>query len=392
MNRTSRITALIMAAALSCAADAALNDTGMTQCRKGDKTWSANCESSGQDAQYGRDVESPFPGDGVAGFSFKKVCHSGERAGEGSCPVDPSLGAGNDEWGCTEDDVTGLTWEIKTDDGGTRDRDRFFSNLVKGQPGYGGHDDAAGYVDEVNATGLCGATNWRMPSSRELQGLLNYGAGAPGGPTTAIDLDYFPLTGPEHYWSGSAATHAKTSKGWLVSFYDGNINFNYRDRHVGKVRLVRGAKTDVTLRQRFKFLHGGSEVTDALTGLIWRRCTEGMRWDAGTGHCTGEPKALKWLAAIAHAQDYAAKTGQPWRVPNIKELSSLIDERFVYPSIDPAAFPDTPGNSDLDHRFFISSTPWASVGIQDVSFKDGQVFPGVPLRVEQVLRLVRQAP
>ena len=47
------------------------------------------------------------------------------------------------------------------------------------------------------------------------------------------------------------------------------------------------ALTGTALAQtpRYSYSADGSEVTDSKTGLVWRRCAEGMSWSSGA--CTG---------------------------------------------------------------------------------------------------------
>ena len=96
----------------------------------------------------------------------------------------------------------------------------------------------------------------------------------------------------------------------------------------------------------------GSEVTDTKTNLIWRRCPEGMAWSAGTGTCTGTALALTHEGALQQA---AAQTGTlGWRLPNVKELSSIVDKTVINPAIDSAIFPATPAS------LFWSSSPFVT--------------------------------
>jgi Protein of unknown function (DUF1566) len=88
----------------------------------------------------------------------------------------------------------------------------------------------------------------------------------------------------------------------------------------------------------------GLEVTDAKTGLIWRRCAEGMMPSAGD--CTGSPSTYTHEAALVFA---SAQTG--WRLPSVQELSSIADRSRISPSIDIVAFPSTPSS------YFWSSSP-----------------------------------
>ena len=115
---------------------------------------------------------------------------------------------------------------------------------------------------------------------------------------------------------------------------------------------------------RFSYSKDGSEVTDNATGLVWRRCVEGMTWSGSS--CTGSATENTHEAALQPAQ---AQTGG-WRLPNIKELASIVDRSRKSPAIDPAAFPTTPPG------FFWTSSPY--VGNSDkawfVDFYDGSVY------------------
>ena len=97
---------------------------------------------------------------------------------------------------------------------------------------------------------------------------------------------------------------------------------------------------------RFTFSLDGTQVTDSQTGLTWRRCSEGQAFSAGT--CSGSASVFTREAALAHA-----RTQSGWRLPNIKELSSIVDTRRSNPSVDADAFPATPA------RHFWSSSPYA---------------------------------
>src|SRR5262245_6733074 len=68
-------------------------------------------------------------------------------------------------------------------------------------------------------------------------------------------------------------------------------------------------------------------VTDTETGLTWARTAGAPVAHAG---------AVSYCASLATA-------GGGWRLPEIKELLSLMDdERRVYPRLDPIAFPNDP--------------------------------------------------
>jgi hypothetical protein len=95
----------------------------------------------------------------------------------------------------------------------------------------------------------------------------------------------------------------------------------------------------------------GDEVTDTESGLIWRRCAEGMKWSGTT--CTGEALALTWEAAQARGKSEAAATKRPWRVPAVREWSAMIGPSY---KIDSEAFPDLP------EKYFWSCAPYGMGG------------------------------
>lgn len=87
-------------------------------------------------------------------------------------------------------------------------------------------------------------------------------------------------------------------------------------------------------------------VTDTQTGLMWKRCPEGQHWDKSNNACTGEALQLNWQQALEQASNTNAGIGEPlgysdWRVPNIKELASLVERTCQQPTINLNLFPDT---------------------------------------------------
>ncbi len=87
-------------------------------------------------------------------------------------------------------------------------------------------------------------------------------------------------------------------------------------------------------------VNGNGTVTDTQSGLMWKVCSEGQTWQQGT--CTGEAIGAQWANALmtAEASTFASQSG--WRIPNLKELRSLVEECRTLPSINDAIFPATP--------------------------------------------------
>jgi len=81
------------------------------------------------------------------------------------------------------------------------------------------------------------------------------------------------------------------------------------------------------------FIAKEDEVRDTKTGLIWQRCSLGQAWKKGKG-CVGEIELIK----RKEADEYASTLGNGWRVPNVDELLTLVDERCKMPVINSALF------------------------------------------------------
>jgi hypothetical protein len=159
-------------------------------------------------------------------------------------PDTATLGSGANDWACTKDNKTGLTWEVKTSDGGLRDKNNEYTNYdaiypkcgwnncEKDYPSkFGSSTNTDGFVKTVNAKGLCGKNDWRMPTKDELEGLLTTNG------NLYIDANYFPNTNSAGYWSSSPDAYY-SSYAWGVNFGNGYSYSSAKDGDVF-VRLVR---------------------------------------------------------------------------------------------------------------------------------------------------------
>lgn len=103
-----------------------------------------------------------------------------------------------------------------------------------------------------------------------------------------------------------------------------------------------------TPTHRFVVLGDGSEVKDLATQLIWQRCSLGQTWDGKT--CTGDVKRYGWQNALGAVK----ALGSQYRLPNAKELQSLIEYRCDKPAINLTVFPNT------KNHYYWTSTPESS--------------------------------
>jgi hypothetical protein len=179
-------------------------------------------------------------------------------------PDTATLGSGANNWACTKDNKTGLTWEVKTDDGGLRDKDWYYSwykpsgdnggsvgftDITYTTPNCSTKDNCNtdAFTNAVNTKGLCGKNDWRMPTVDELMTLVKCSDGKydtdgsctyyESVSTPTINSTYFPNTVSDWYWSSSPLAFS-SSYAWLVGFgYGGSGDYNKYGS--GFVRLVR---------------------------------------------------------------------------------------------------------------------------------------------------------
>ncbi len=350
------------AAPVSITASRSLNDTGTSQCFQAGSDTLVACSSANaialsntQDGMLGRDTDATKNSsiDGNLGFSFSAVTG-----------------------GCVQDNVTGLMWEVKTSDGGLRDRGMTYS----------GPTDASVYASNVSATNLCGFNDWRVPTIDELHSIVNYGEYI----YPFIDRTWFPNTIGALHWTSSRVigvpdyVYVGQYFGYfhMINFGNGTSNYGTINTQAS-VQLVRGALSSLP-QARFTVSADGQEVTDSQTNLIWRRDIE----DPGLYPSPSSSTSLfTHEAALQRAVAVAISSGKAWRLPNIKELASLADKNRSLPSIDTVAFPSAQSSS------FWSSTPIEGVSIRvgAINFQYGVVQLGERAFLNR-LRLVRNAP
>lgn len=151
---------------------------------------------------------------------------------------------------CVQDNVTGLMWEVKTADGGLRDWNKRYSNFDNAaveqfwtesgwinptQAQIDAPSNSVGFKNSVNAQGLCGFNDWRLPTIDELRSILDTSKTSGSSPT--IDARWFPNTQAAAYWSTSPNTD-NPSSAWYVYFGKGGVFKTIRP-YTYYVRLVR---------------------------------------------------------------------------------------------------------------------------------------------------------
>jgi len=245
-------------------------------------------------------------------------------------------------WSMVKDNVTGLIWEVKTDDGSIHDKDNWYT-----------WDDAQSvFIAELNAANYGGFSDWRLPTVKELSSIVNSGTYG-----TTINTDYFPNTMSSYYWSSTTVV-GNAYLAWCVYFGYGVV---YGDDKSNSycVRAVRGGQCgslDNSVISSRLVINSDGTVTDTSTGLMWQQKTAGE---------------MTWEAAMNYCENLSLGGYDDWRLPNRNELQSLVDYTRYDPAIDTAAFPDTMSSYYWSSTTFAYDTYYAwCVGFGDVHYGD----------------------
>jgi len=214
-----------------------------------------------------------------------------------------------------KDSVTGLVWQLEPDPTGKT------------------HADAAKYCDDLE---LGGQTDWRLPTRLEYVTVLDLGTGTGYAMPPGILLE---TTGA--HWTASATGSAADQ------FFTMNDQFGAWtvavDSTALRARCVRGATSSGALTVETDV------VTDGSTQLVWQV----------TGLVT-TPRTWPEALADCEASTHAGKSD--WRLPNLKELATLVDEAATTAPAIRAEF-----GSDVAPSYW-SSTPAPSFGAERFAF------------------------
>jgi hypothetical protein len=258
-------------------------------------------EFCGQDAQY-EDTPRDFG------------CLDAEGA-----PQDPCDEAA-DDGETVVDSLTGLTWQRTWGTERTWQQAREYCETLAAQQ-YAGHSD------------------WRLPGYHEIAGLLDFGQDQ----FPRIDQVAFSDTPLGRFWASSAYV-AGVDKRWTVHFGDANgLVSAHKAADEYFVRCVRGEPYHGTTGAK-RFLTseaaGGDVILDQATGLSWTR----------------RLGCWPWKNALAGCEMLERGSMDDWRLPNVKELLSLVDVGLSDPASDFPNMPASTGDPTTDSSHFWTST------------------------------------
>ncbi len=117
--------------------------------------------------------------------------------------------------------------------------------------------------------------------------------------------------------------------------------------------------------------NGDGTVTDTITGLMWKKCSEGQ---SNNSSCSGTAASFSNWQQILQRPGIVNTSGgfagyTDWRLPNVKELRSIVETACTSPAINETRFPNTPSS------LFATSSPYEGGSLANskwhVSFSHG---------------------
>jgi hypothetical protein len=220
-------------------------------------------------------------------------------------------------------------------------------------------------VDYCVGLNLANHSDWRLPTVEELTSLTSIGPVNP-----SIDTQYFPQCRSHNYWSSSTYIYYLGSA-WDVHFYSGSVAANGKIYNDSFVRCVRG---ETIPTRNYVDNHDGT-VSDTLTGLMWQQ-----------GDGQNDQGGRNWEQALAYCEGLNLAGKGDWRLPNYRELASVVDYSRYNPAINPLF-------SSRGNYYWSSST---YVGYPDdaciVYFYVGDVGAYYKTNTNNYVRCVRSGP
>lgn len=303
--KTSIATLVIILVFVSCKQETKKTETGTTNApskteQTTDKVGTYNIVATGQKEFFNNTEKIDAPKKGEAFY--------GQDAGH---IQNPSSYTDNGD-GTITDNVTGLMWQKSYD-------------VLS-------YEDA---VEKLKTFELGGYSDWRLPTIKEAYSLMDYSGADPSeedmddhlqGAIPFIDTTYFDFKYGSNghreidtqlmtstFYKGEALHSDQVMFG--VNLADGRIK-GYPIEMPGRkaeytVRFVRGNQDYG--KNNFKDNNDGT-ISDLATGLMWQK--------------EDSKKGMNWQEALAYAQeknDEKYLGHSDWRLPNAKELQSIVD-------------------------------------------------------------------
>ena len=232
------------------------------------------------------------------------------------------------------DNRTGLMWQKSADTNGDSTIDA--SDKLT-------YAEAVAYPATLNGANFGGHNDWRLPTIKELYSLIDFRGEDPSsltgndtsGITPFIDTNYFDF----EYGDTDAGERIIDAQYASSTLYVGNtandggstlFGVNFADGRIKGygLTLMGSDKTFFVICVRDNTNYGinnfvdngDGTITDSATGLMWMEDDSGA---FGTGD--NSDGNMTWEQSLDWAENLTFATHSDWRLPNAKELHSIVD-------------------------------------------------------------------
>lgn len=270
---------------------------------------------------YG-DVINPCPQPGEdyygqdANYTINPPSYTKLDANGNSLPEDA------EDWAMIQDNITGTIWA----------QFESFGEVSPASPG--NRDQCQRLVDSYNGQNFGGYSDWRLPRPHEAA--TTFGIAAIKG----------------SYWTTATSACEGNSFAWYFHNYQGlKIDQIYENRATC-VTMVRNTQQSSS---SFVINNDGT-VTDTNTNLMWQQIS---------------PESAKnWRDALSYCENLTLAGYDDWRLPNIKELESLVDY-LICPSLKTDVFSDSESTATFWTSTSTTASPTANYS-SIITFSNGE--------------------
>lgn len=261
----------------------------------------------------------------------------------------PSYTDNND--GTVTDDITDLVWQQTADSNGDGVID-VDDKMTQ--------EEAASYCGNLMLAGL---SDWRLPDIKEMYSLIDFSgedvSGYSGTDTagltpfiddTIFGYGYGDTSAGERIIDAQWATTTNSVAG-VMGYSDAMFGVNFADGRIkgygtgGKTFYVQCVRENSAYGVNGFTDNGDGTVSDAATNLMWQQNDNG--------------EALTWDGAISYCENLTSADYADWRLPNAKELQSIVDY---------TRSPDTTNSAAIDTDYFNATQIVNEAGQEDYGF------------------------
>ncbi len=271
-----------------------------------------------------------------------------DAATEVACPTEGAFAGQDAAWDGWQPDYV--------DNGDGTVTDRVTGLMWQQDPGAKMTFDAA--VAGADTFALAGYDDWRLPTLKEQYSLILFSGTDPStcgndpdcGPVPFIDTDFFDFAyGDEGAGERMIDAQYASSTVYVGDSNDAELMFgvNFADGRIkgygtGPMPGTPDDKTFFVLYVRGNPDYGDNDLVDNDDGTITDHAT-GLTWlQQDSGHLDGDAGFMTWEEALAWAEGLEFAGHDDWRLPDAKELQSIVDY---------ARAPSASGSAAIDPMF-----------------------------------------